>query len=99
MVEAIEELRTEFASDIFRYVKVLENREIEVVEQRIALFIDSEQVPQDSLKIGDGMESPGGPYVLDWSPELAVGLHQATFQFVTDSGKILEYSWEILVYW
>ena len=66
-----------------------ENQEIEFIKQ----------VPQDSLAIADGLERPGGPFYLSWVPELDVGLHQATFQFVRDSGEILEYSWKILIYW
>ena len=74
-----------------------ENQEIELIIQRVTLFIDSEQVPQDPVVpvVADEI----GPYFLGWAVELTVGSHQATFQFVTDSGEIREYTWEILIYW
>ena len=74
-----------------------ENRDIEVVRQRASLFIAGQQISQDTLEIADGIEGLGGPYYLSWTPELTPGVYDAKFQFLTDSGEVLEYRWQIII--
>jgi hypothetical protein len=74
-----------------------ENRNVDVVGQRVSLFIDGKIISQDTLEIADGLVGLGGPYYLSWAPELMPGVHEVQFQFITDAGDILKYSWQMVI--
>lgn len=74
-----------------------ENYDGEILMQRASLFVDDEQVLQDTLMIADGAVGLGGPYYLSWAPPLELGTHEVQFQFLTDSGEILEYTWQMVI--
>lgn len=74
-----------------------ENRNLLFFQQRASLVVDDQQVPQDTLRVADGLEGMGGPFYLSWAPELVPGVHEVQFQFITDAGEILEYSWQIML--
>lgn len=69
----------------------------ETIQPRVALYINKTRVADDTL-IGwrDG-EPQGCLFRMSWAPELSPGLHEATFQFITDSGDVLEYSWQFVL--
>ena len=68
-----------------------------IIAERSMLFINGVQIPNDSLLIADGMIEGFGPYLLSWAPQLAPGLHEATFQFLNDYEEILEYTWRFFL--
>jgi hypothetical protein len=73
-----------------------ELREIGIKSQRVALFIDSQQVDHRLFTFADGL-MPEGPFWLSWSPNLDLGLHEARFQITTHLGEVLEYSWQFII--
>ena len=74
-----------------------ENRNLLFFQQRASLVVDDQQVPQDTLRVADGLEGMGGPFYLSWAPELVPGVHEVQFRFMTDAGDILKYSWQIVI--
>jgi len=75
----------------------IENRTSEIIQQRAQLFVDNQLVPQDTLRIADGLEGTGGPYYLSWAPALSPGSHNVRFLFLTDTGDLLTYQWQAVV--
>lgn len=74
-----------------------ENREWEIIREKVTLFLDGEQVSNETLLGGADGENGGGLFRISWAPSLATGLHEANFQFITDGGKILEYGWQFMI--
>ncbi len=73
------------------------DREWDIIRGRVALYLDGEQVSNETLLGGPDGEKGGGLFRLSWAPGLATGLHDVKFQFTTDGGEILEYSWQFVV--
>jgi hypothetical protein len=74
-----------------------ENREWDIIRERVALYLDGEQVSNETLLGGADGEKGGGLFRISWAPSLATGLHEAIFQFITDGGEILDYGWQFMV--
>jgi hypothetical protein len=73
-----------------------ELREIGSQGQRVALYINNQQVNNDLMYIADGLMDDG-PFWLSWAPGLEPGLHEARFQIITHLGEMLEYSWQFII--
>jgi hypothetical protein len=73
-----------------------ELREIGSKSQRVALFIDSQQVDQRLFTFADGL-MPEGPFWLSWAPMLEPGLHEARFQIISHLEEVLEYLWQFII--
>jgi hypothetical protein len=73
------------------------NREWDIIRDRVALYLDGEQVSNETLLGGPDGEQGGGLFRLSWAPSLATGLHDANFQFITDGGDVLEYGWQFMI--
>jgi hypothetical protein len=67
------------------------------IAERATLIVDGIKISNDSLVLGDGLVEGYGPYFLSWAPQLAPGLHEATFRLLNDSGETLEFTWQFIL--
>lgn len=73
------------------------NRNVEVLEKRVKLYIDGDRISNELLLIAHGGERGTGPFYISWAPQLLPGSHQAMFRILSDSGDISEYTWNFII--
>ena len=73
-----------------------DNRELQVLLSKIAIFLDSRKLPNQTAIVADGL-MPFGPFFLSWSPNLLPGVHEARLEFTTNSGKVMNYLWNFVI--
>ena len=66
----------------------------EAIKQKVKLYIDQEEISNTTLLVSADGEVGCGLYRISWAPMLQPGQHEATFSIITDSGDILEYTWQ-----
>jgi hypothetical protein len=73
------------------------NRNWETIQQRVTLYIDGNEVSDETLLGGADGDKGGGLFRISWAPNLEPGLHTSKFVFINDLGEALEYTWQFTI--
>lgn len=87
------------------------DEEEKTIIQRSSLIVDGNNLSEETLRIADGLirkniyDDQGnllytidvGPYYLSWGPVLGLGIHEAKFTVMKNSGEMLEYAWRFTI--
>lgn len=81
------------------------------IATRVTLLVNGSPVPNDSLRVEDELgvielydhaevylgKVYTGPFRFSWTPALEQGSHRATLRIQSNTGAILEYSWDFIL--